>query len=458
MDDSAAIVHAAPVESSEILDLASSFELFVDAETVGFHSALRLLARDRAEAEDLMQDAFLKVWERWEHVRSLDDPSGYLYRTAMNLHRKRLRRAAVAIRHAIAIGVGWLGVNAIRSAPSPADRPTPSPGILRTNGEVLTFTGDPSWSHRAPGDLVAVNPDTGQERVLVEDLEVVYSAEWSADGRWVAYATEAPEGDLALWVVGASQEPRLVVTGGAPDIFAASGLYWLWSPTGAELATISRSTLSTIDFATGETTDLGSIVADLLDENVNPHWAWSPDRTRIVFGAPRGVVYTVDVWSGERSLLVRLPGLPGEEFDTVSEVLWSPDGAHIAVVNGPRLYVMDTDGSNVRVLDDDYDGLGVAWSPDGTRLAFADGSAAQMVRILVAPMDGSAPAETVLPIAGCAFYNCEMTWSPDWSRIAFHTRHRAFVIDADGRSEAEPIDELAYRSWDGGWYFGNEWP
>ncbi len=177
-----------------------------------------------------------------------------------------------------------------------------------------------------------------------------------------------------------------------------------------------------------------------------------------MFGAPRGVVYTVDVRSGERSLLVRLPGLPGEEFDTVSEVLWSPDGAHIAVVNGPRLYVMDADGSNLRVLDDDYDGLGVAWSPDGTRLAFADGSAAQMVRILVAPMDGSAPAEAVLPIAGCAFYNCEMTWSPDWSRIAFHTRHRAFVIDADGRGEAEPIDELTYRSWDGGWYLGNEWP
>jgi Tol biopolymer transport system component len=376
----------------------------------------------------------------------------------------RMARTAVAVAlAAVAIAVATVaGFDAIRSVPIPADLPTPSPGILRSNGEVLTFTGDPSFSHRAPGDLVAVNPETGEERVLVEDLEVVYSAEWSADGRWVAYATEAPGSDWGLWVVSASQEPRLVATGGAPDIFASVGLYWAWSQTGAELATISRSTLSTIDPATGETTDLGSIVADLLDENVNPHWAWSPDRTRIVFGAPRGVVYTVEVRSGERSLLVRLPGPSGEEFDTVSEVLWSPNGAHIAIVNWldgrPRLYVMDADGSNVRVLDDDYDGLGFAWSPDGTRLAFADGSAAQTVRILVAPMDGSAPAETVLPIAGCAFYNCEMTWSPDWSQIAFHTRHRAFVIDADGRGEAEPIDELTYRSWDGGWYFGNEWP
>jgi RNA polymerase sigma-70 factor, ECF subfamily len=99
MDETAAIVR--PVNPSEVNDLASTFEAFVDAETTRFHGALRLLTRDRAEAEDLMQDAYLKVWERWHQVRSLDDPTGYLYRTAMNLYRKRRRRAAVAIRQAI---------------------------------------------------------------------------------------------------------------------------------------------------------------------------------------------------------------------------------------------------------------------------------------------------------------------------------------------------------------------
>jgi RNA polymerase sigma-70 factor, ECF subfamily len=99
MDETAAIVR--PVNRSEVDDLASTFEAFVDAETARFHGALRLLTRDRTEAEDLMQDAYLKVWERWHQVRSLDDPTGYLYRTAMNLFRKRRRRAAVAIRHAI---------------------------------------------------------------------------------------------------------------------------------------------------------------------------------------------------------------------------------------------------------------------------------------------------------------------------------------------------------------------
>ncbi len=50
-----------------------------------------------------MQEALLKVWERWNHVRALDDPTGYLYKTALNLYRKRLRRAAVAIKHAVGL-------------------------------------------------------------------------------------------------------------------------------------------------------------------------------------------------------------------------------------------------------------------------------------------------------------------------------------------------------------------
>jgi RNA polymerase sigma-70 factor (ECF subfamily) len=99
MDGSAATVRRAAAQPSESAELTSSFERFVDTESVRFHGALRLLTRDRAEAEDLMQDAFLKVWERWAQVRTLDDPTGYLYRTAMNLYRKRLRRAGVALRH-----------------------------------------------------------------------------------------------------------------------------------------------------------------------------------------------------------------------------------------------------------------------------------------------------------------------------------------------------------------------
>lgn len=56
-----------------------------------------LLTGNAAEGEDLAQEAMAKVLERWDRVSEMDDPEGYLYRTALNLHRK-LRRLAVAAR------------------------------------------------------------------------------------------------------------------------------------------------------------------------------------------------------------------------------------------------------------------------------------------------------------------------------------------------------------------------
>jgi Tol biopolymer transport system component len=171
-------------------------------------------------------------------------------------------------------------------------------------------------------------------------------------------------------------------------------------------------------------------------------------------------VYSVDVPSGERSLLARL----SEDLDLTEEVLWSPDGAHIAVLTrvasneAGRLYLMDADGSNIRVVVDNYDPLGLAWSPDGTLLAFGEGSEPDgEIRIRVAMMNGAAPAEIgSLPFAGCLYnYRCGLTWSPDGSRIAFQKTGRGDVtaFDADGAGDAEPIDGLTYASWAGGSYF-----
>jgi RNA polymerase sigma-70 factor, ECF subfamily len=90
-----------PVPSEVGEQTAGSFEDLVDAEKAGLFGALCLITRDRYEAEDLMQEAFLKVWERWDRVGSMDDPTGYLYRTALNLYRKRVRRMSLAMKRAM---------------------------------------------------------------------------------------------------------------------------------------------------------------------------------------------------------------------------------------------------------------------------------------------------------------------------------------------------------------------
>jgi RNA polymerase sigma-70 factor (ECF subfamily) len=77
-----------------------SFEGFFEAERVRLFKILFVITGSRPEAEDISQEAFLKVWERWERVGALDDPAGYLHRTAMNVFRDRYRRAVLAVKRA----------------------------------------------------------------------------------------------------------------------------------------------------------------------------------------------------------------------------------------------------------------------------------------------------------------------------------------------------------------------
>lgn len=90
------------VEALSLEDVGElGFEEFVAVEHHSLYSALCLITRDRYEAEDVMQEAFVRIWERWDRVRDMDDPQGYLYRTSLNIWRKRTRRAARAIRYAV---------------------------------------------------------------------------------------------------------------------------------------------------------------------------------------------------------------------------------------------------------------------------------------------------------------------------------------------------------------------
>ena len=49
---------------------------------------------NRADAAELMQDAFLKLWERWDTIDKIDDPTAYLFRVALNGSRMRARSRA----------------------------------------------------------------------------------------------------------------------------------------------------------------------------------------------------------------------------------------------------------------------------------------------------------------------------------------------------------------------------
>jgi RNA polymerase sigma factor (sigma-70 family) len=60
-----------------------------------------LITGSTHEADEMVQEAFFKVWERWDRVGSMENPTGYLYRTALNAHRSTYRRAVRAAKRTL---------------------------------------------------------------------------------------------------------------------------------------------------------------------------------------------------------------------------------------------------------------------------------------------------------------------------------------------------------------------
>lgn len=358
--------------------------------------------------------------------------------------RRRAARTVIvgAVGVAAAIAVLFAGVAELRTAPIPADQPTPTP-----TAEVLP-SSEILWYPDNPGDLLAVNPSTGEERVIAEGLPYLNEAMWSADGRWVAYEMAngrlTDGGEVSLWVVGEDLEPRKVM-----DLPWDQGQRsWAWSSTGAQLAVDRDSMLHLIDPATGLVTELASTT------RVGSPPAWSPDDTRIVLGATGGTIYAVDVRTGDRSVLAELPG---EGLGSVDAMAWSPDGSHLAIFSDVepgtgRLFVLNADGSDIRVVAEEELVIQLDWSPDGSRIVFAaDALEGSWIDIWIAHADGTPAYHVASP--GYSGYQGwgSPVWSPDGSKIGYSVGpNHAFSIDADGSGDAVPIDDLTYASWSGG--------
>jgi len=66
-------------------------DFYADARTsVG--RALAITLGDRDLAADAVDEALVRAYQRWERVRTLDQPAGWVYRVGLNHARSRLRR------------------------------------------------------------------------------------------------------------------------------------------------------------------------------------------------------------------------------------------------------------------------------------------------------------------------------------------------------------------------------
>jgi RNA polymerase sigma factor (sigma-70 family) len=78
-----------------------TFEDFFEVNKRRLTLAVRLVAHDRAQAEDIAQDAFVAVWERWGALAGSANLDAYLFRTAFNLAKNRRRRALLGLKRVV---------------------------------------------------------------------------------------------------------------------------------------------------------------------------------------------------------------------------------------------------------------------------------------------------------------------------------------------------------------------
>ncbi|MDQ3952446.1 MAG: hypothetical protein M3279_05710 [Actinomycetota bacterium] len=217
---------------------------------------------------------------------------------------------------------------------------------------------------RPEDDLFTVRPNGRRVRHLTHGKARDISAEWSPDGRAIAFVRDrgSPRRGDALWVMRRD---------------------------GSEQRKLYEATS-----------------VDAFD--------WSPDGSRLVLSAYEDGerdLYVVEVSTADVS---RLTSTPGEDE---SGPAWSPDGDRIAFASGQRwdeqnVYTIEPDGEGRTSLTEDVSSAAPVWSPDGTHIAFvswrddADSESDDGPFIEIYVMDRSGDDETRVS-------NIERSWDED---------------------------------------------
>lgn len=75
-----------------------NFEHFYAAEVDDLYRTLAIVLRDADLAHEAVDEAMARAFQRWNKVRSYENPTGWVYRVAMNWALSRLRRRKREVR------------------------------------------------------------------------------------------------------------------------------------------------------------------------------------------------------------------------------------------------------------------------------------------------------------------------------------------------------------------------
>ena len=225
--------------------------------------------------------------------------------------------------------------------------------IWSPDGSCIAFVGYRNREGTGP-DIFVINANGVGLRQLTDNKDRVYLNHiWSPDGTHIAlvYSSEG------MFVV----EVDSTIVRKLADTTYGRGL--VWSPDSTRLAFIGGSRNTGIFVVNADGTGLTKLTND---DNWYDYLVWSPDGKQIAFvtfreGRPKDIT------------LVNLDDSSSRILAVGKDPRWSPDGTRILFINKSDIFVIDTDGTNLRRLtNNDTSGFCSRWSPDGTRIAFVN--------------------------------------------------------------------------------------
>jgi RNA polymerase sigma-70 factor (ECF subfamily) len=85
----------AVVDEPAVADEDAAFAAWYRNEHPRLLATMTIVTRDLHTAQDLTAEAFARALAAWKRVSAMDSPTGWTYRVAVNLARRRARRAAI---------------------------------------------------------------------------------------------------------------------------------------------------------------------------------------------------------------------------------------------------------------------------------------------------------------------------------------------------------------------------